>query len=135
MIFFTILLTLISYGLLFVLAFLLMNIYTDGDTTIDSSSFFYLYQRVYLSNPALLAFYFLGVYWFFATLIAWHKYFVSASMCFWYFQNGEKLKPFERGVKRAWYHLGSAAIDGFLTPVSWLILLIYSVSKVSSSEI
>lgn len=40
---FTILVTITSYGLIFLLGFLLMNFFTDGNPVTDPSSFFYLY--------------------------------------------------------------------------------------------
>jgi hypothetical protein len=126
---FTILLTLTAYCVLFLIGFLLMNFYTDGDPLLDSSSFFYLYQRVYLSHPVVLTLFFFGIYWLFGTLISWHKYLVGSSVLQWYFEDGGKLKPVRRGLKRAWYQLGSAAIDSLLTPLEWIILLLYSITK------
>ncbi len=84
--FFTLLIIVMSWALLILEAFILMNIYTAGTMASNTSSFFYLYTGVYLSHPALLAFYFFGVYWFFGTLISWHKYFTSSAVCLWYFQ-------------------------------------------------
>jgi hypothetical protein len=82
---FTILVVIGAYSLLFLIGFLVMNFYTDGDPVIDSSSFFYLYQKVYLSHPVVLIVFFFGVYWLFGTLISWHKYLVGSSVLQWYF--------------------------------------------------
>lgn len=85
MMLFSCLIAIVAYGFMFLAAFLLMNIFTDGDAVINSDSFFYLYEKVYLSHPALLAFIFFGIYWLFGTLISWHKFLVSSSVCQWYF--------------------------------------------------
>lgn len=82
---FTIFVALGSYGLIFAMGFLLMNFYTDGDPSTSSSSFFYLYQNVNLSNPGALALFFFGAIWMFSTLISWHRYLVGSSVLQWYF--------------------------------------------------
>lgn len=82
---FTILLSLTAYGLIFLIGFLLMNFYTDGNPVTNSNSFFYLYEKVNLSNPGALVFYFFGVIWLFGTLISWHKYLIGSSVMQWYF--------------------------------------------------
>ena len=62
-------------------------------------------------------FHFIGIYWVFATLISWHKYFISSAMCLWYFQDSQKLYPVKRGLKRSLHHLGTAALDAILLPI------------------
>jgi hypothetical protein len=129
---FTILVTIIAYGFIFLIGFLLMNFYTDGNPILDSSSFFYLYERVNLANPGVLALYFFGICWLFGALFSWHKYLIGSSVLQWYFEDGGKMKPVRKGLRRAWYQLGSAAIDSLLTPVEWIILLLYSITKMES---
>lgn len=132
---FTILITITSYGLIFLFAFLLMNFFTDGSPVQDPSSFFYLYEKVYLSHPVALAFFFIGTIWLFGTLVSWHKYFIGSSILQWYFEDGGKIQPVRKGLKRAWYNLGSAAIDALLTPLEWVILILYSFTKLNSETI
>lgn len=110
--------------------YMLITMYTSGTPSASPSSFFYLYQGVYLSHPALLTFYFFGVYWFFATLVSWHRYFLGSNICIWYFQEKEKIYPIKRGLKRSWYHLGTASIDALLMPFQWILLVLYSLAKV-----
>jgi len=62
-----------------------MNFFTDGNPIIDSKSFFYLYEKIYLSHPAVLIFFFFGVYWLFGTLNSWHKYVIGSAVLQWYF--------------------------------------------------
>lgn len=114
------------------LAFLLLNFLTAGTQAIDESSFFYLYQKIYLAHPALLAVYFVGCYWFFATLCSWQQYALASSVVQWFFEDGGKMKPVKKAVKRAWYNLGSAALDALLMPFQWLALLLYSIAKMDS---
>lgn len=95
---------------------------------------FYTYTGVKLSHPASLTFHFIGVYWLYATIISWHKYFTSSAMCLWYFQESEGLYPVKRGFKRSLHHLGTAAVDAILMPVSWLLLLVYSMMKMDSGQ-
>lgn len=113
----TILLAITAYGFLFLLGLLLMNFFTDGNPFVDSSSFFYLYERVYLSHPAVLVLFFFGTFWLLGTFISWHKYLIGSSVLQWYFEDGGKMKPVRKGMRRAWYQLGSAAIDCLLTPL------------------
>ena len=113
----TVLVALLGYCFLFLTALLLTNFFTAGDAVSSSDSFFYLYNSIELSNPAVLVLFFIGVYWFFATLLSWHKYLIASSMLQWYFEDGGKLKPISKGLRRAWHHLGSAAIDALLTPL------------------
>lgn len=82
---FTILIALLAYGLLFLIAFLLMNFYTAGESSTNANSFFYLYEKIQLSNPASLTLFFFGIYWIFGTLISWHKYLIGSSVLQWYF--------------------------------------------------
>ena len=96
---------------------------------------FYTYESMYLYHPASLVFHFIGVYWLFGTLISWHKYFTSSAVCLWYFQESERLHPVKRGLKRSLYHVGSAAVDAFLMPIQWVLLMCYSISKVSEEEL
>ena len=124
----TVLITLLACCLLNVIGLLVMNFYTGGESERSEDSFFYFYNSLHLSHPAVLLLFFIGVYWLFSTLISWHKYFISSSMLQWYFEDGGKLKPVSKGLKRAWYQLGSSAVDAILTPLEWLILFLYSVS-------
>lgn len=112
-----------------------MNFFTDGSPVQDPSSFFYLYEKVYLSHPVALAFFFIGTIWLFGTLVSWHKYFIGSSILQWYFEDGGKIQPVRKGLKRAWYNLGSAAIDALLTPLEWVILILYSFTKLNSETI
>jgi hypothetical protein len=82
---FTICLALAAYGLIFLMGFLLMNFFTDGEPSFNSSSFFYLYEKVSLSNPGALTVFFFGTLWMFGTLISWHKYLIGSSVLQWYF--------------------------------------------------
>ena len=132
MVLFSVGLALLSFGTLFLLTFLLLNFLTAGTTTSTSFSFFYLYEKVYLAHPALLAFFFFGCYWLFVTLGAWQQYALASSVVQWYFEDGGKLKPVQKAMKRAWYNLGSGAIDGLLLPFQWLALLLYSIAKMDS---
>jgi hypothetical protein len=83
--FFTYFVIYLVWGLLISEVYLLMNMFSSGSTETSTTSFFYLYSNTTLSHPAFLAFHFLGVYWFFSTVVAWHKYFISSAMCLWYF--------------------------------------------------
>lgn len=78
---------------------------------------FHTYQNINLSHPASLAFHFIGVFWFYGTLISWHKYFMSSSMCLWYFQDSQSLYPIRRGLRRSLHHIGTAALDSILMPI------------------
>lgn len=78
---------------------------------------FHTYKDMNMSHPASLTFHFIGVFWFFSALISWHKYFISSSMCLWYFQDSQSLYPIKRGLKRSLHHVGSAALDGILVPI------------------
>ena len=129
---FTVLITILAYILIFIFSFLFMNFFTDGNAVIDSTSFFYLYEKVYLSNPAALIFFFFGVYWLFGTLNCWHKYLIGSGMLQWYFEDGGKLRPVRKGLRRAWYHLGSAAFDSLLSPFQWILLFLYSICKLDN---
>lgn len=120
------------YIVVFLLGFLLINFFTDGNAFTSTSSFFYLYEKVSLSHPAALAFFFIGVYWLFATFGTWHQIVISSSVIQWYFEDGGKFKPVRKGMKRAWYNLGSSALSGILLPVEWLALMLYSVCKMDS---
>lgn len=82
---FTIFVSLAAYGLIFAMGFLLMNFYTDGEPSTSTTSFFYLYDKVNLSNPGALALFFFGTIWMFGTLISWHRYLVGSSVLQWYF--------------------------------------------------
>ena len=82
---FTVLLTLICYILIFLFSFLLMNFFTGGNAVINSNSFFYGYEKIKLSHPAALVFFFFGVYWLFGTINCWHKYLIGSAMLQWYF--------------------------------------------------
>lgn len=95
---------------------------------------FYTYQDISLSHPAALVFHFIGIFWLYSTLISWHKYFVSSAMCLWYFQDSQRLYPVRRGLRRSLNHLGSAALDGILMPLEWLLLLLYAILKTNDSE-
>lgn len=77
--------TILTYGTLFLIAFLVMTMFTAGSQTIDSSSFFYIYTTKQFTHPVVLALLFIGIYWIFGTLISWHKYLISSSICQWYF--------------------------------------------------
>jgi hypothetical protein len=134
MVIFTVLIAILAYCLLFLMAFLVLNFFTGGDPSTSVDSFFYLYNDIHLSNPAVLVLFFIGVYWLFATMISWHKHFVASSMLQWYFEDGGKLKPVTKGLKRAWNHLGSAALDALLAPVEWLMVLVYSLTKFDTEE-
>jgi len=81
----TFVLAILTYGALFILTFLVMTMFTAGSYTIDPSSFFYLYNNKQFSHPALLTFFFIGIYWIFGTLVSWHKYLIGSSVCLWYF--------------------------------------------------
>jgi hypothetical protein len=74
-----------TYGLVFLIAFLLLNFLTDGTTATTNNSFFYVYQKVYLANPAVLTLFFVGVYWLFATCGSWQQYVLASSVVQWYF--------------------------------------------------
>lgn len=76
---------------------------------------FHTYEKMNLSHPASLTFHFIGIFWLFATLISWHKYFVSSALCLWYFQESQSIYPVKRGLKRSLNHVGSAAMDGIFT--------------------
>jgi hypothetical protein len=91
--------------------------FTAGTLVYSTTSFFYLFSGVYLSHPALLVFYYFGIYWFYSTLVSWHKYFISSAICLWYFQESQNIHPVKRGLKRSWYHLGTASIDAILMPI------------------
>lgn len=85
-IFFTGGIAILVWGLFMVIGFLIMNMFTSGTPLADpSQSFLYLYTTVNLSHPALLVIYFIGVLWFFGTVVTWHRYFISSTLCFWYF--------------------------------------------------
>jgi hypothetical protein len=94
---------------------------------------FHIYENINLSHAASLTFHFIGTYWVYATLISWHKYFVSSAMCLWYFQDSQQLYPVKRGLKRSLHHLGTAALDGILLPFEWIFLLIYSILKTNDA--
>lgn len=126
---------LVEYGLVFALAFLLLNFLTGGTSTTSDSSFFYLYEHVSLSHPAVLVLFFVGVYWLFVTFGAWHQYLIASSVIQWYFEDGGKFKPVQKGMKRGWYNLGSAALGAFIMPFEWLLLLLYSIFKMDSSTV
>lgn len=95
---------------------------------------FHTYDNINLSHPAALVFHFIGVFWFYATLISWHKYFISSAMCLWYFQDSQSMYQIRRGLKRSRHHVGTAALDGILLPFEWLFLFLYSVLKISDNE-
>lgn len=105
------------YIVVFVMGFLLLNFLTDGTLTTSDSSFFYLYEKINLAHPAALAFFFYGVYWLFTTFGNWHQIVISSSVLQWYFEDGGKLKPVRKGMKRAWYNLGSSALAAALLPI------------------
>ena len=65
-------------------------------------------------------------------MVSWHKYFTSSAMCLWYFEEGDKLYPVTRGLKRSWHSLGTAALDALLIPVQWLTLISYTICKFST---
>ena len=91
----------------------------------------YVFTKVSLSHPAVLVVHFFGIYWFFGTVVSWHKHFTSNAMCMWYFEDGDKLYPVRRGLKRSWYSLGTAAMDAILFPLEWMMHVIYGVCKFS----
>jgi hypothetical protein len=132
MVLFSVFIALLNYGLLFLITFLLLNFLTAGTKSFSSDSFFYFYQTVNLSHPALLVVYFIGTYWLFSTLCSWHQYALATSVIQWFFEDGGKLKPVKKASKRAWYNLGSAAIDALLFPFQWIALLLYSIGKMDS---
>jgi hypothetical protein len=127
---FTTILALSTFGIIFIFALLLMNMFTAGTKQYDSTSFFYLYTDVDLSHPAFLVLFFFDIYWFLGTLISWHRYMIGSSVLQWYFEDGGKLQPIRKGIRRAWYQLGSAALDAFLSPLQWIILFIYGLTKI-----
>lgn len=55
-------------------------------------------------------------------------------MCMWYFQESENVHTVKRGIKRSLQHVGSAAMDGILFPIEWLLLLIYTIVKTNRDE-
>lgn len=114
--FFSYLVIFVTWGLTMLEIFLLMNMFTSGQSSYETNSFMAVYTNVSLSHPGVLTIHFFGIYWFFSTLISWHKYFTSNAMCLWYFEEGENLYPVKRGLKRSWYSLGTAAIDALLLP-------------------
>lgn len=78
--------------------------------------------------------FFFGAIWMFGTLISWHRYLVGSSVLQWYFEDGGKLQPVRKGLRRAWFQLGSAAIDSLLTPIEWIVLILYSITKMDSNH-
>ena len=121
-----------AYAAVFMLGFLLLNFATDGDVVTSNQSFFYVYKKINLIHPVALTFFFAGVCWMFAMFGSWHQYIISSSIMQWYFEDGGKLQPVRKGMKRGWYNVGSAAVDGILIPLQWITLLIYSVCKMDS---
>ena len=132
MVLFSVCLSLLNYGLLFLVTFLLLNFLTAGTKAFSSSSFFYFYETIHLSHPALLVVFFIGVYWLLATLCSWQQFAMASSVIQWFFEDGGKMKPVKKSAKRAWYNLGSAAIDALLFPFQWIALLLYSIGKMDS---
>lgn len=123
------------YIVVFLMGFLLLNFLTDGTAITSGSSFFYLYEKISLAHPAALVFFFFGVYWLFVTFGTWHQIVVSSSVLQWYFEDGGKFKPVRKGMKRAWYNLGSSALAGFLLPFEWIALVLYSICKMDSDTV
>lgn len=76
---------LVSYGLIFLVGFLLMSMFTAGDPVLNPDSFFYLYENMALSHPAVLTLSSFAFYWLFGTALSLHKYLVASSMLQWYF--------------------------------------------------
>jgi hypothetical protein len=109
--------TILLYGLIFLLGFLLLNFGTDGTVATSSNSFFYLYESVNLIHPAALIFFYIGVYWLIGVIGSFQQYIIASSMIQWYFEDGGKIKPVLKGAKRGWYNLGSQAIDAFFIPI------------------
>lgn len=128
--FFTFLVIYVTWGLCMLEIFLLINMFTSGNPSIEQGSFMFVFTKVSLSHPAVLVVHFFGVYWFFGTVVSWHKYFTSNAMCLWYFEDGEQLYPVRRGLKRSWYSLGTAAIDALLLPVEWVVQVVYAGTKI-----
>jgi hypothetical protein len=114
---FTYLVIYFTWGLLMLEIFLVINMFTAGNPSVESGSFMFVFTKVSLSHPAVLVVHFFGIYWFFGTVISWHKYFTSNAMCLWYFEDGKNMYPVQRGLKRSWYSLGTAAIDSLLLPL------------------
>jgi hypothetical protein len=48
---------------------------------------------------------------------SWHQYVIASSVMQWYFEDGGKLQPVRKGMKRGWYNLGSQAMDAFFLPL------------------
>jgi hypothetical protein len=82
---FTTILTLFTFGIILVFALLLMNMFTAGTKYVDATSFFYLYTDISLSHPGVLVLFFFDIYWFFGTLVSWHRYMIGSSVLQWYF--------------------------------------------------
>lgn len=76
--------------------------------------------------------FFLGCYWFFVTLGSWQQYALASSIVQWFFEDGGKIKPLRKALKRAFYNIGSAALDALLVPFQWIALLLYSIAKMDS---
>ena len=114
---FTYMAVFLTWGLTMLEIFLVINMFTSGNPSVEDGSFMFVFTKVSLSHPAVLVVHFFGIYWLFGTVISWHKYFTSNAMCLWYFEEGENLYPVTRGLKRSWYSLGTAAIDSLLLPL------------------
>lgn len=85
MVVFSVCISMLCYGLLFLITFLLLNFLTAGTKSFSSDSFFYFYQTVHLSHPALLVFFFIGAYWLFTTLCSWQQFALASSVIQWFF--------------------------------------------------
>jgi len=83
--FFSYLVIYLTWGLTMLETFLVMNMFASGEPVIEKNSFMYVFTKVSLSHPAVLVIHFFGIYWFFGTIVSWHKHFTSNAMCLWYF--------------------------------------------------
>ena len=83
--FFSYLVIYLTWGLTMLEIFLVMNMFSSGDPVIEKDSFMYVFNKVSLSHTAVLVVHFFGIYWFFGTVVSWHKHFTSNAMCLWYF--------------------------------------------------
>ena len=103
--------------------------FTSGESQIENTAFFRVFPNASLSHPAVLIVHFFGIYLFFGTVVSWHKIFTSNAVCLWYFEDGSRLYPVKRGLKRSWYSLGTASLDALLMPFEWMLQIIYSMTK------
>lgn len=107
------------------------NLLTYGNSVTPTNSPYASFSASYVGLP-LYIFEIVGSYWLLSVMACFCQFLVACNMWIWYSEETSELpafSPLKRSLGRSIYHFGSIALDAFLVPFTWLLLVLFELLR------